>query len=275
MAPPRRSNELLDDPNLLADAYSTGVSIAVLADRTGVSGATVRRSLIRHGIARLPRNRNRRPVSAYVLDDARWLTEQYATLTGVEIARNLGVSARTVYSAMERHGIVRRATPGKLKLRRPELVDPGWLRDAVDRHSSTAAAVKLDVSAGTVTTAYRRAGIDPASTRRLYARGRPLPRPSADQLQASWDAEGSHRGVGQQFGIAHSTAKVWLAEIGVYTDPRPALARSPLLAAIRKGWSMKRIAAEHGVSVTTVRVELIRHGLFEAHRTRHRSPDQI
>ena len=271
MAPPRRSNRLLNDPTLLADAYRSGPSIAVLADRIGVSGATVRRALIRHGIARLPRNRNRRPASARVLDDGRWLADRYQTHTAVEIASELGVSSRTVYGAMDRHGIVRRATPGKLRLRRPELADPDWLHDAVERQSSTAAAVELEVSAGTVTTAYRRVGIDPASTTRLYARGRPLKRLSADALQAAWNVEGTYRGVGRQIGVTPSTARVWLAEVGVYLNTTAALSRTALLTAIDDGWPMRRIAAEHGLSLTTVRVELHRHGLFVAHRNRHRS----
>ena len=178
MAPPRRKHEILHDGEVLAAEYRSGMSIAALGDRLGVSSATVRRALIRHGIEKLPRNRNRRPASGDVLDDGRWLAERYRTRTGVDIARELRVSARTVYSAMERHGIARRATPGKLMLQRPELVDPGWLHDAVEHHSSTMVASQLKVSAGTVASAYLRAGIDPASTTRLYARGRMLPRPS-------------------------------------------------------------------------------------------------
>ena len=275
MAPPRRSNSLLDDPHILADAYRSAASIAELADRIGVSGATVRRALIRHGIARLPRNRSRRPKGADALDDGRWLAERYRSNTGVDIAVELGVSSRTVYAAMERHGIARRVTPGRLVLRRPELVDSGWLHDAVQRKSSTDVAFELEVSSGTVTTAYRRVGIDPASTLRLYARGRMLSRPSADRLRAAWGVEGTHRGVGRQFGVAHSTAAVWLAEIGVYVDDTSALKRSVLLAAIGDGWSMAQIASDHQVAVTTVRVELHRHGLFEAHRARHRSRPEL
>ena len=194
MAPPRHSSMLLDDPWLLTEAYASA-TLAELGDRIGVSAATVRRAMIRHGITSQPRNRNRRPRGADVLDDGHWLADRYRTRTGVEIARELGVSPRTVYAAMERHGIVRRITPGQLALRRPELTDSDWLHDAVERNSSTDVASALAVSAGSVTNAYRRSGIDPASTPRLYLRGRAIQRPSAARLRSAWKAEGSVRGV--------------------------------------------------------------------------------
>jgi hypothetical protein len=115
-------------------------------------------------------------------------------------------------------------------------------------------------------------GIDPASTTRLYERGHSRQRPSADQLRAAWEVEGSFRGVGRRLGIAHTTAAVWLAEIGVFADTTPTLPRSVLLDSIERQWPVSRIAAEHEVSVATVRVELHRHGLFVTHRHRHRTP---
>ena len=131
------------------------------------------------------------------------------------------------------------------------------------------------MSAGTVTTAYRRAGIDPAWTTRLYARGRPMARPTGNRLQTAWEIEGTYRGVGQQFGVTASTAKVWLAEVGIYADPVPALSRAASLDAISAGRrSMKQIAADNQVTVTTVRVELHRHQLFDTHRNRHRKSSQ-
>jgi hypothetical protein len=138
------------------------------AGRVGVSNSTVQRALVRHGIARLPRNRNRRPPSAQVLDDRAWLRERY-------------------------------------------------------RHS-------------------RR-------------------RPSADEVRSAWDAVGTFRGAGRRPGIAHTTAAVWPAEIGVFADTTPALPRSVLLDAIRGQWPISRIAAGHKVSAVTVPVELHRHGL--------------
>jgi len=91
-----------------------------------------------------------------------------------------------------------------------------------------------------------------------------------DELRAAWQAEGTCGGVGRRFGIAHSTAAVWLAEIDVFSNAAPKLSRRDLLDAIEQGWPIARIAAQHRVSVTTVRVELHRHGLFDAHRIRHR-----
>jgi hypothetical protein len=145
---------------LLADAYRSSTSIAELATKVDVSAATAHRALVRRGIDRLPRNRNRRPATAQVLDDPEWLEQRYKSCTGVEIAAELGVSPRTVYGAMERHGIPRRAEPGALKLRRPELVDGAWLERAVETSSSAMVASELGVSPGTLTTAYERVGLD-------------------------------------------------------------------------------------------------------------------
>jgi DNA-directed RNA polymerase specialized sigma24 family protein len=47
-------------PDLLAERYLSA-SLAEIAEQIGVSTSTVRRVLIRHGIERLPRSRNRRP----------------------------------------------------------------------------------------------------------------------------------------------------------------------------------------------------------------------
>lgn len=88
----------------LADEYGSS-TIAELATQVGVSAATVRRALVRHGIDRLPRNRNRRPVTAQVLDDPDWLRERYRTHTGVEIAAEIGVAAHTVYPATGCHSL--------------------------------------------------------------------------------------------------------------------------------------------------------------------------
>jgi transposase len=213
MGSARSDVALLDDPDLLAAAYGSSRSMADLAAEVGVSYSTVRRALVRHGIARLPRNRNRRPASARVLDDRRWLRERYRTDSAVGIATELGVSARTVYAAMDRHGITRRTEPGTLKLRRPELADEDWLHSAVERSSSATVAAELEVSSGTVTAAYALAGIDPASTPHLYERGHSRQRPSADELRAAWDAKGTFSSVGRRLGIAHTTAAVWLGEL--------------------------------------------------------------
>ena len=269
MAPPRLRHRLLDDPALLADAYAA-VSIASIAEQIGVSTTTVQRALVRHGIDRLPRTRNTRPPTAQRLDDTAWLAEQYRTRTGVDIADELGVTARTVYAAMQRHGIARRPASRTLALRQPELADPDWLHAAADRTSSRQTAAELRVSAGAVTDAYRRAGIDPSVTTRLYARGHPRPRPTADALRAMWELEGTFRGVSRHLGCAPTTAAVWLAEAGIFADTPPALSRTALQDAISHGWPLSKIAAETGVSVMTVRVELHRHQLFDAHRTRHR-----
>ena len=264
----RRENDLLDDPALLTTAYRSS-TIAEIAHQIDVSSATVRRALVRHGIERLPRNRNRRPRSADVLDDPAWLRTRYRTATGVEIAKELGVTPRTVYSAMDRHKIARRAEPGELQLRRPNLADADWLKDAVESHSSGMVAAELHVSAGTVTAAYRRAGIDPKRTSRLYERGRSRERPRPDELRLAWDVEGTYRAVGLRLGIASTTAGVWLAEIGIFGNEVPALSRSDLLEAIDQQRPISKIASNHRVGAATVRIELHRHGLFTQHRVRH------
>ena len=275
MAPPRQNVALLGDAVALRAAYDSAGSIAVLSARLEVSASTVRRALIRHGIDRLPRNRNRRPARARVLDDPVWLLEQYRTRTAVSIAFELGASPRTVYAAMDRHGIERRAEPSTLALTQPRLADGEWLADAVDRASSRTIASELGVSAGTVRNACRQAGIDPGQSSRHYARGRRRTRPTSTELLAAWESEGTFRGVARWFDTAHTTASVWLAEIGVFADDPPKLSRAALLRAIDQHSSLSDIAGEHGVAVTTVRIELHRHGLFEMHRLRHRYPDLL
>ncbi len=261
---------MLEDSTALRAVYEAADSIADLAARLGVSASTVRRALVRHGIDRLPRNRNRRPPTAAVLDDPAWLVEQYRTRTAVSMASELGVSPRTVYAAMQRHGIERRAEPGTLALTRPRLIDVEWLTDAIERASSSTIAAELGVSAGTVRDAYRRVRINPGQTSQHYARGRARSRPTAAELGAAWESEGTFRGVARRLGTTHTTASVWLAEIGIFADGSPKLSRTELLDAIEQHQSMRDIAAEFGVAVTTVRVELRRHGLFEMHRHRHR-----
>lgn len=270
MAPPRRSNVVLDDPEVLGEAYRSSRSIAELAERIGVSAATVRRAMIRHGIDRLARNRNRRPSSAAVLDDRGWLADRYRVRTGVEIADDLGVSTTAVYAAMKRHGIDRRSTSSRLPLRKPELSDVDWLAHVLEHDSSVGVAGKLGVSPGTVTTAYRRAGIDPSSTTRLFARGRRHPRPPARELLAAWHAEETYRGVALRFAVAPNTAAVWLAEVGVFVSDEPTLSRRAMTLAVNRGLTLSAIAHAHHVSVRTVLVDLHRHQLFDAHRTRHR-----
>lgn len=268
MAPLRRSVPLLEDSTALRAAYESAGSIAELGARLGVSTSTVLRALVHHGIDRLPRNRNRRLATATVLDDPAWLVEQYRTRTAVSIASEVGVSPRTVYAAMQRHGIERRAEPGILALTQPRLIDGEWLADAVERASSSTIAAELGVSAGTVCEAYRRVGIEPSQTSQHYVRGRARARPTEVELRSAWDSEETLRGVARRLSIAHTTASVWLAEIGVFADDTPKLSRSKLVGAIEQQQSLRDIAAKFGVAVTTVRVELHRHRLFENHRHR-------
>ena len=51
---------------------------------------------------------------------------------------------------------------------------------------------------------------------------------------------------GRQLNIAHYTAALWLAEIGVFADAAPALRRSDLGKAIEHEWPMAQIAKESG-----------------------------
>jgi hypothetical protein len=74
---PQSDVALLHDPDLLAVAYGSSRSIAELVAQVGVSYSTVRRALVRHGIAR-------------VFDDRRWLHERYRTESAVGNAAELG-----------------------------------------------------------------------------------------------------------------------------------------------------------------------------------------
>lgn len=178
MAPPRRDLPILDRPADLAAEYAAAGSLEAFAAHLGVSASTIRRAMVRHGIRRNQRNTNRRVSTSSVLDDAEWLRKNYASRTGVELAAELEVSPTTVYRALRRHGIERRRRGhGQHQRRDARLSDVEWLAAALPQSSATQVAKRLHVSPGTVTNAYRRANLDPRTTRRLNDRGRLRPRP--------------------------------------------------------------------------------------------------
>lgn len=65
------------------------------------------------------------------------------------------------------------------------------------------------------------------------------------------------------------TARVWLAEIGIFASSVAALSERELRQAITTQRSIRDIAELGHVSTSTVKVELHRHGLFDTHRRRH------
>lgn len=147
---PRVRPAVLDDPMWLSARYETaGMTITRIADDLDVSTATVRRALIRAGIA--PRHSHPAPPGGL---DPEWLREVYLTqqIPVADIAEQAGLSRSTIRRALSFHEIL----PRPVHVRdRPGDIDPVWLRgEYVRRHRSlTEIAGVLGIGATTVHTA--------------------------------------------------------------------------------------------------------------------------
>ena len=102
-----------------------------------------------------------------------------------------------------------------------ELDDPDWLRQRYATRTGAQIAAELGVSIATVHNTMRRLGIeaDGPWVRRDITR---LQRPSDRQLAKVWEANGTIRSISQAFGVAHTTAAVWLADAGIFVNDVPA-----------------------------------------------------
>jgi transposase len=233
----------------------------------GVTADTVLRAMRLHNIpvqfATAP-HKSRRPE----LDDREWLSAQYEQRTAAQIGASLGVAVSTVIAALERHGI--RLLDARAKQRRqmpPELDDPEWLRQRYATAAGAQIAAELGVSIATVHNTMHHFDIeaDGPWVRRDTTRHQ---RPSDRQLAKVWDANGTIRSISQAFGVAHTTAAVWLADAGIFVNDVPAISRRDLVTHIAAGDTIAQIAKQHHVTDRTVSIELRRHHLIEAHRHR-------
>lgn len=261
----------LDDPVWLSDRLDR-VSGRRIASELGVPVAAVQRALRRHGIRPRPSPRDQRPSQ---LDDAEWLEQQYSEASAETIAAALGCARSTVISALRRHGIQVRDHSTGQRFRTPAaLSDRDWL---VERYESgaTGADIANEVGApvATVYAAMARHEIrfDGAWVRRDNTR---LDRPSDRDLEERWGVHGTVRGVAREYGVAHTTASVWLAHAGIFTRATPAISAAELSSAVTAGMTMRQIARHHRVGQTTVTVELIRHGMLGTHRNRPPAPER-
>jgi len=93
----------LYDPDWLRERYQSATGEAI-ADELGVSKASIYKALARYNIPRRTKFR-RRPESPLQLDDAGWLRQRYRQVSGPALAEELGVTGRTLYLALEKHGI--------------------------------------------------------------------------------------------------------------------------------------------------------------------------
>ena len=168
----------------LAAAHAAGASIAELAERFDLTPKTVRTRLAGAGV---PPRRRGRPVEFPRLQDPDWLRRQYVdrSRTAADIARALGCSETAVLDALRRLALpVRDRGGGSRRGAMPaELDDVVWLhrRYAGDGVSIRQIAAELDVSASSVATALRRAGV----ARRPFGNQRATPASSPRQPLAT------------------------------------------------------------------------------------------
>ena len=256
----------LEDHEWLAGEAATR-SARAIARELGVSADAVRRAMRLQNIpvrfATSPRTRTRPE-----LEDREWLRAQYEQRTAVEIGASVGVAASTVIAALERHGIALLDGRAKQRRRMPrELDDPDWLRRRYATVAGAQIAAELGVSIATVHNTMRQYGIeaDGPWVRRDTTR---LQRPSDRQLATVWEANGTIRSISRTFGVAHTTAAVWLADAGIFVNDVPAISRRDLVAHIAAGDTIAQIAKQRHVADRTVMIELRRHHLVEAHRLR-------
>ena len=259
----------LNDIEWLTEQAATR-SASSIARELGVASDTVLRAMRLQGIPVHFGTSQRQPDPIAVLEDADWLAEQYESKSAETIGRELDVHPGRVRKALERHGIPIRGPGDRQKFRTPaELDDVDWLRQRYESEGRSGAQIaeELDVSFAAVHKAMRRLGLEAegAWVRRDTTR---LKRPSRSQLEQAWRSEQSIKGISRRFGVAHTTAAVWLADVGIFVHDTPAISRSDLLAAIDAGKSIRAIATDHGMTDRTVMIELRRHGLRDAHRLR-------
>ena len=119
----------LHDPDWLRARYAKATA-TVIAHELGVNPQMVYAAMRQHGIERRDRSAKQQFRSPAELDDGDWLRQRFSEVSAPVIAGELAVTRRTVYLALERHGIdvarspwvnhghVRLASPGEATLRR-------------------------------------------------------------------------------------------------------------------------------------------------------------
>ena len=170
-----------------------------------------------------------------------------------------------VLAALRRHGIDVRSPADENRRRNPLLHQPDELERRVAETSVAEVAERLGVTKIAVQVALRHG----AQSAHRY-RGKVRLDPPDDEIIAyHWNAEGTVKGVPRALDVSINTAAIWLAQTGIFLSDAPAIEARDLKEAIRRGDSIDVIRRRHAVTDRTVVVELIRHGLHDAHRTRH------
>ena len=125
----RRRPAPLHDEAWLRARYQRATATTI-ADELGVDRQMVYAAMRGYGIERRDHSAKQKFRSPAELDDGDWLRQRFSEVSAPVIAEELGVTRRTVYLALERHGIdvarspwvnhghVRLASPGETTLRR-------------------------------------------------------------------------------------------------------------------------------------------------------------
>jgi hypothetical protein len=166
--PPAETVKQLRDEGWLREQYvDQRRTTYEIGDELGVSGDLVATWLGRHGIETRSNLERKMPAeAAEKLQDEDWVKEQYVEQrrSTVDIADELGVSTRPIFSALERHGIEKRSVlESKLPAGVAEkLQDKDWLREQYveQRRTTGEIADDLDVYGSTVSDWLERHGIE-------------------------------------------------------------------------------------------------------------------
>lgn len=165
------AGDVLRDPDRLARLYSTHGTMRGVAGQLGVSAATVRYWLVKHGLPTNKRGTYR--LSGYAgerLADRLWVYRAYVRdkRTCEDIGIELGCSVQTVANTLARYGITTRPTGNYATGRAAaKLADAEWLHDQVhvERRTYRNIADELEVSAATIENYLDRHGIPRSSAR--------------------------------------------------------------------------------------------------------------
>lgn len=254
-------------------------SASEIADGVDVAANTVRRWMEDFDIERKDRYNARAGGNIDQLKDADWLREQYCQKgrNGYEIGQELGVTAKAVYSWMDRHGIERRtnaeaSTDGDIE----KLKNKDWLHKQYCNRERSAPEIAEDcgVESTTVYSYLEEHGIE----RRSIIEARTV-EGDLELLQNTkwirkqyWEEERSASDIAEECGVGLTTLYRWMDRHGIERREMSAARADGNVELlnneewireqyIEKERSMLSLATELEVSHSTVRRNMARHGI--------------
>ena len=149
----RRRPEQLQDPDWLRNRYEQS-SATTIAKDLGVDRQMVYAAMEHYGIERRDRSAMQQFRSPANLDDGEWLRQRFSEVSARAIAAELGVANRTVYLALERHGIDVTRSPwlnlGHVRLAAPDEPTLSRIWDAEETVKGVARQLEVSVNTAAV-----------------------------------------------------------------------------------------------------------------------------